>query len=68
MDFSLFVDAISASGIVSRVTPVHAVVRNCTRDEGTERGASTLTPVIAGSIEIAMTNSTLGAIAAYTKG
>src|ERR1700730_17624881 len=24
----------SASGIVSRVTPVHTAVRNCTRDEG----------------------------------
>jgi NitT/TauT family transport system substrate-binding protein len=34
----------------------------------TEGGASTLTPVIAGSIEIAMTNGTLGVIAAYTKG
>jgi len=34
----------------------------------TEGGASTLTPVIAGSIDIAMTNGTLGVIAAYTKG
>src|SRR6266436_9525321 len=34
----------------------------------TEGGASTLTPVIAGSIDIAMTNGTLGAIAAYAKG
>jgi hypothetical protein len=24
----------SASGLVSRVTPVHTAVRNCTRDEG----------------------------------
>ena len=24
----------SADGIVSRVTPVHTVLRNCTRDEG----------------------------------
>ena len=24
----------SGSGIVSRVTPVHTAVRNCTRDEG----------------------------------
>ena len=24
----------SAPGIVSRVTPVHTAVRNCTRDEG----------------------------------
>jgi hypothetical protein len=24
----------SASGIVSRVTPVHTALRNCTRDEG----------------------------------
>ena len=34
----------------------------------TEGGASTLTPVIAGSIDIAMTNGTLGVIAAFTKG
>jgi NitT/TauT family transport system substrate-binding protein len=34
----------------------------------TEGGASTLTPVIAGSIDIAMTNGTLGVIAAYSKG
>jgi NitT/TauT family transport system substrate-binding protein len=34
----------------------------------TEGGASTLTPVIAGSIDIAMTNGTLGAIAAFAKG
>jgi NitT/TauT family transport system substrate-binding protein len=34
----------------------------------TEGGASTLTPVIAGSIDIAMTNGTLGAVAAYAKG
>ena len=26
--------ALSAIGIVSRVTPVHTAVRNCTRDEG----------------------------------
>ena len=26
--------AMSAAGIVSRVTPVHTAVRNCTRDEG----------------------------------
>jgi NitT/TauT family transport system substrate-binding protein len=32
----------------------------------TEGGASTLTPVIAGSIDIAMTNGTLGAIAAFS--
>jgi NitT/TauT family transport system substrate-binding protein len=34
----------------------------------TEGGASTLTPVIAGSIDIAMTNGILGVVAAYTKG
>ena len=34
----------------------------------TEGGASTLTPVIAGSIDIAMTNGILGAVAAYAKG
>src|SRR5262245_10738595 len=34
----------------------------------TEGGASTLTPVIAGSIDIAMTNGILGVIAAYAKG
>src|SRR5215211_927469 len=34
----------------------------------TEGGASTLTPVIAGSIDIAMTNGTLGVISAYAKG
>ena len=34
----------------------------------TEGGASTLTPVIAGSLDIAMTNGTLGVIAAYSKG
>jgi len=34
----------------------------------TEGGASTLTPLIAGSIDVAMTNGTLGVIAAYTKG
>ena len=28
------IDAMSACGIVSRVTPVHTAVRNCTRDEG----------------------------------
>jgi NitT/TauT family transport system substrate-binding protein len=33
----------------------------------TEGGASTLTPVVAGSIDIAMTNGTLGAIAAFAK-
>ena len=27
-------DGMSANGIVSRVTPVHTAVRNCTRDEG----------------------------------
>jgi len=27
-------DRISAHGIVSRVTPVHTALRNCTRDEG----------------------------------
>src|SRR5262249_43408160 len=31
-------------------------------------GASTLTPVIAGSIDIAMTNGILGVVAAYAKG
>src|SRR6478736_1297423 len=34
----------------------------------TEGGASTLTPVIAGSIDIAMTNGILGLVAAYAKG
>src|SRR4249920_271782 len=34
----------------------------------TEGGASTLTPVVAGSLDIAMTNGTLGAIAAFAKG
>jgi len=34
----------------------------------TEGGASTLTPVIAGSLDIAMTNGTLGVIAAFAKG
>jgi NitT/TauT family transport system substrate-binding protein len=34
----------------------------------TEGGASTLTPVVAGSLDIAMTNGTLGVIAAYAKG
>src|SRR5215813_9936261 len=34
----------------------------------TEGGASTLMPVIAGSLDIAMTNGTLGAIAASAKG
>jgi NitT/TauT family transport system substrate-binding protein len=34
----------------------------------TDGGASTLTPVVAGSIDIAMTNGTLGAIAAFAKG
>src|SRR5262245_28046026 len=34
----------------------------------TEGGASTLTPVVAGSIDIAMTNGTLGVIAAFAKG
>jgi NitT/TauT family transport system substrate-binding protein len=34
----------------------------------TEGGASTLTPVIAGSIDVAMTNGTLGVIAAFAKG
>ena len=34
----------------------------------TDGGASTLTPVIAGSLDIAMTNGTLGVIAAYSKG
>src|SRR6516162_7959673 len=33
----------------------------------TEGGASTLTPVIAGSIDIAMTNGVLGVVAAYAK-
>ena len=44
------------------------------KDEGldidilyTEGGASTLTPVISGSIDIAMSNGTLGVIAAYAK-
>ncbi len=34
----------------------------------TEGGASTLTPLVAGSIDIAMTNGTLGVVAAYAKG
>jgi NitT/TauT family transport system substrate-binding protein len=34
----------------------------------TEGGASTLTPVIAGSLDIAMTNGTLGVISAFAKG
>jgi NitT/TauT family transport system substrate-binding protein len=34
----------------------------------TEGGASTLTPVIAGSIDVAMTNGILGVVAAYAKG
>jgi NitT/TauT family transport system substrate-binding protein len=34
----------------------------------TEGGASTLTPVIAGSLDIAMTNGTLGVVAAFAKG
>jgi NitT/TauT family transport system substrate-binding protein len=34
----------------------------------TEGGASTLTPLVAGSIDIAMTNGTLGAVAAFAKG
>jgi NitT/TauT family transport system substrate-binding protein len=34
----------------------------------TEGGASTLTPVIAGSVDIAMTNGVLGVVAAYAKG
>src|SRR6266481_1393759 len=34
----------------------------------TEGGASTLQPVVAGSIDIAMTNGTLGVIAAFAKG
>src|SRR5215831_18093690 len=34
----------------------------------TEGGASTLTPVVAGSLDIAMTNGTLGVIAAFAKG
>ena len=34
----------------------------------TEGGASTLTPVIAGSIDIAMSNGILGVVAAYAKG
>src|SRR5687767_2907056 len=34
----------------------------------TEGGASTLTPVIAGSLDIAMTNGILGVVAAYAKG
>ena len=45
------------------------------KDEGldidilyTEGGASTLTPVISGSIDIAMSNGTLGVVAAYAKG
>jgi NitT/TauT family transport system substrate-binding protein len=45
------------------------------KDEGldidilyTEGGASTLTPVISGSIDIAMSNGTLGVVAAFAKG
>jgi NitT/TauT family transport system substrate-binding protein len=34
----------------------------------TDGGASTLTPVIAGSMDIAMTNGILGVVAAYAKG
>src|SRR5215468_5808131 len=34
----------------------------------TEGGASTLTPVVSGSIDIAMTNGTLGVISAFAKG
>jgi NitT/TauT family transport system substrate-binding protein len=34
----------------------------------TEGGASTLTPVVAGSLDIAMTNGTLGVISAFAKG
>jgi NitT/TauT family transport system substrate-binding protein len=34
----------------------------------TQGGASTLTPVVAGSMDIAMTNGTLGVIAAFGKG
>jgi NitT/TauT family transport system substrate-binding protein len=34
----------------------------------TEGGASTLLPVVAGSIDVAMTNGTLGVIAAFAKG
>ena len=34
----------------------------------TEGGASTLTPVLAGSIDIAMSNGILGVIGAYSKG
>ena len=34
----------------------------------TEGGASTLTPLIAGSVDVAMTNGTLGVVAAYSKG
>ena len=34
----------------------------------TEGGASTLLPVVAGSLDIAMTNGTLGVIAAFAKG
>src|SRR5215813_2212084 len=34
----------------------------------TEGGASTLTPLVAGSIDVAMTNGTLGAVAAFAKG
>ena len=34
----------------------------------TEGGASTLLPVVSGSIDIAMTNGTLGVIAAFAKG
>jgi NitT/TauT family transport system substrate-binding protein len=34
----------------------------------TQGGASTLTPVVAGSMDIAMTNGTLGVVAAFAKG
>jgi NitT/TauT family transport system substrate-binding protein len=34
----------------------------------TEGGASTLTPLIAGSVDVAMSNGILGVVAAYTKG
>jgi hypothetical protein len=34
----------SASGLVSRVLPVHTAVRNCTRDEGRQSGVDLKPP------------------------
>jgi hypothetical protein len=35
----------TASGLVSRVTPVHTAVRNCTRDEGRSFGFGDQEPI-----------------------